>query len=95
MDWLTAKEIYFNKISNGSLDALLIVAADKIHNMLSVISLYEEEGGDIWKHFKGSKEQQRERYSKIFEFIKSKIDNPILEEYEVVLNKFYKITQND
>ncbi len=95
MDWLTAKEIYFNKISNGSLDALLIVAADKIHNMLSVISLYEEEGGDIWKHFKGSKEQQRERYSKIFEFIKSKIDNHILEEYEVVLNKFYKITQND
>lgn len=54
--WRTRKERYLAHLKGADEAALMVCAADKIHNMLSLMDAYKEQGEAIWSHFNASKE---------------------------------------
>ncbi len=59
-DWHLQSKAYLNHLEYKASDGAIIVsAADKIHNLLSIISDYQRVGDDLWGRFttKNSKDQ--------------------------------------
>lgn len=55
--WAERKTGYLEKLRAAPDGSLAIVAADKIHNINSML-MHKEAGGDLWSISKGSQEQQ-------------------------------------
>ncbi len=49
MSWREKKDAYFAKLVNGSDEAVLVAACDKMHNMQSYIEMTKEEGDVMYK----------------------------------------------
>src|SRR3989344_2450091 len=78
LPWRTSKDAYFAGLEKASKEALMVAAADKIHNMNSISKAYLEQGDPLWLKFSSPKEQQLWFYEQSFDIIKSKLNHPIL-----------------
>jgi len=82
--WPERKDKYLANLENDSQEALLVCAADKIHNLRSIIDAYAILGNKLWDSFNASKEQKIEYYGKILEVLKSRLKSDIIEELQEV-----------
>lgn len=57
-EWRTRKESFVSGLESISLDALLVVAADKLHNATTMLEGYRAIGIELWSRFTGSRDQQ-------------------------------------
>jgi (p)ppGpp synthase/HD superfamily hydrolase len=71
LPWTERKTAYIERLRTASRGALAIAAADKIHNMRSIL-LYGEGGGDPWAISKGDRSQQIWYYTTVFEIVDEK-----------------------
>jgi len=78
--WVQRKDKYLVNLKNDSQEALLVCAADKIHNLHSIIDAYAILGNKLWDSFNASKEQKIEYYGKILEVLKSRLKSDIIKE---------------
>lgn len=81
--WRERKEKYILKLKSKSIsdEALLVCAADKIHNTYEIIESYEEYGDSIWDKFNSSKKQTVWYYNEVLQALKDQLVNcPILKE---------------
>jgi (p)ppGpp synthase/HD superfamily hydrolase len=84
--WEERKERYMAHLETASVEAKAIAAADKIHNMNSIlISL--ERGANIWKTFKRGKDAQLSRFSRFLVTLKADWSHPLVDELENVLER--------
>jgi myo-inositol-1(or 4)-monophosphatase len=89
-EWKIRKDEYINNVKNGGFEAMMVCAADKIHNFFSVINYTDKEkyneiliksfnflnlGDKFW--FQGE----------ILKILKEKLDNPIVKQYEDIYQK--------
>ena len=51
LPWWPRKVAYLDKVAAESLDALLVSAADKLHNARSIVGDYRTLGDDLWTRF--------------------------------------------
>jgi len=58
LPWHGRKRAYLDHLANASHDALVVSAADKLHNARSILSDYRQIGDAVWLRF--SKEASRE-----------------------------------
>ncbi|HYB94611.1 MAG TPA: HD domain-containing protein [Vicinamibacterales bacterium] len=56
LPWRDRKENYLAHLENASASVCLVSAADKLHNVRSVIRDYREHGEDIWQRFQGRRD---------------------------------------
>ena len=56
LPWLERKENYLAHLENASASVCLVSAADKLHNVRSIIRDYREHGEDIWDRFQGKRD---------------------------------------
>jgi (p)ppGpp synthase/HD superfamily hydrolase len=56
LPWLERKENYLAHLENASASVCLVSAADKLHNVRSIIRDYREHGEDIWNRFQGRRD---------------------------------------
>ena len=56
LPWLERKENYLTHLENASASVCLVSAADKLHNVRSIIRDYREHGEDIWERFQGKRD---------------------------------------
>jgi (p)ppGpp synthase/HD superfamily hydrolase len=82
--WGPRKDKYLANLENDSQEALLVCAADKIHNLHSMIDSYDILGDKLWDSFNASKEQKIEYYGKILEVLKSRLKSDIIKELQDV-----------
>ncbi len=54
--WRARKEAYLASVPQKSEDALLVSAADKVHNARSILRDYRQLGDELWTRFRGGKE---------------------------------------
>lgn len=71
--WAERKQGYIESVARGPDGTEAIVAADKIHNMASMLA-YQEGGGDLWGISKGSREGQLRFYHAIGDILTRRID---------------------
>ena len=56
--WQERKQHTLDYIKEASLEERLIIGADKLHNINSMIDDYQQLGEDLWERFNGEREDQ-------------------------------------
>lgn len=56
LPWLERKENYLAHLENAAQSVLLVSAADKLHNVRSIMRDYDAHGEDIWDRFQGKRD---------------------------------------
>lgn len=56
LPWQERKENYLAHLENASLSVCLVSAADKLHNVRSIIRDHREHGDEVWQRFQGRRE---------------------------------------
>lgn len=54
--WLERKKDYLQHVKKADSDTRLVSAADKLHNVRTVLTDYRQQGEVIWRRFKGGRE---------------------------------------
>jgi len=57
-EWRARKEKFVSDLESTSLDVLLVVAADKLHNATTMLQDHRAIGTGLWSRFTGSRDQQ-------------------------------------
>jgi (p)ppGpp synthase/HD superfamily hydrolase len=86
--WIERKEIYIKQLKAGSEVACIVAAADKIHNLRSIVEDYYEDHRRFIADFGGSLEKRVEVYQKISNVLNQKVQNPILSEFNHVFEEY-------
>jgi (p)ppGpp synthase/HD superfamily hydrolase len=71
-DWRVRKEAYLKHLKTDSPPMLLVSAADKLHNVRSIMKDFLEIGDTVWEHFKGGKDGSLWYYESLVEIFKER-----------------------
>lgn len=82
--WKKRKEQTIIKLKENSHEALLIIAADKIHNLMGIIEGYQVYGNDVWSFFNAPPDQQLWYYESIIAILQKRLQNPLVKELEIL-----------
>lgn len=92
--WLEKKEGYLQKLKKGPEECLIISAADKIHNMRSVVEEYQLNKEAYIKDFGGSIEDRVIFYQKLSNLLNRKLKNDIVHEFNHVFDEYKKFAEH-
>lgn len=82
------KKEYLKQIKDASERALIVVAADKIHNMRSIVEEYYEEHSAFLSHFGNHIEDRLLVYQEISNVLNRRLKNQILSEFNSVFTEY-------
>ena len=80
--WQRRKQGYIENLKNADFDALMVCAADKIHNLKCMIEGYKEQGEKLWDKFNAPIEERLKFTEEVLAVLKNKLDNEIVKELE-------------
>jgi (p)ppGpp synthase/HD superfamily hydrolase len=83
--WKERKEGYLRRLEDDSSEGLMIAAADKIHNLRSLMDGYLERGDSIWKTFPAGKEETSWFYHSVLGILSRRMIHPLVDELRAVL----------
>ena len=92
--WKEQKQAYAKQLRKASKDALLIAAADKIHNMRSIVEEYMEDHNRFMSEFKGTLEDRVFMYQDIANVLNKKLENDILSEFNHVFTEYKNFVED-
>jgi|TARA_Y100000310_G_scaffold345555_1_gene466503 (p)ppGpp synthase/HD superfamily hydrolase len=82
ISWRSLKEGYIENLKSAPEEALLISAADKLHNLRSNIVGHKRVGEEYWKRFHEKKEDYLWFYGEVVSILKNRLESPIVSELE-------------
>jgi len=85
--WEARKRAYLRALERESEKALLLCAADKIHNLRSIAGAYEERGEALWGAFNAPPEKKLWFYEEVLRVLKWRLKSAIVEELEAELGR--------
>jgi (p)ppGpp synthase/HD superfamily hydrolase len=86
--WKDRKLTYARQLKKGSQEALLIAAADKIHNFRTTVEDYGDAHDRFYQDFGKNFDERLEVYQQIANVINAKLHNPILAEFNHVFEAY-------
>lgn len=92
LPWKEKKKRYIESVRNGPEGAKAVCAADKIHNLSSLIDAYKTYGEMIWKKFNADKKDQLWFQRGVLKMLRESWDHPMVAEYEKLIERFKGIT---
>lgn len=78
--WEKRKRRYLNNLKNASFEALMVSAADKIHNLRSMREAYQKQGENLWSRFNAPPEKKLWFYGEVAKIVVQKLNNQIAKE---------------
>jgi (p)ppGpp synthase/HD superfamily hydrolase len=88
LPWRRRKEEYLAHLCSANADALIVGAADKLHNARAVLSDYRQLGEGLWPRFKARREEQLWYYGALVKtFQQTTAPKAIVGELERVVNE--------
>ena len=96
--WKERQERYLKTLSLAPRPSLMISAADKIHNMRSIVEEYSEQPHLFMKHFGRSIDDLTNKYDALRLLFHERLDGGIVKEYDhvhVMFNKFLTTLKNE
>lgn len=87
-NWADMKKEYVRQLKDAPDDALLIAAADKIHNMRSMVESYWGKEEELVADFGGSLNERLMMYQEISNVFNRRLTNAILTEFNHVFEEF-------
>lgn len=92
--WKEQKQAYAKKLKKASNEALLIAAADKIHNMRCIVEEYMDDHNRFMSEFKGSLDDRALMYQDIANVLNKNLDNEILDEFNHVFTEYKNFVED-
>jgi (p)ppGpp synthase/HD superfamily hydrolase len=89
--WEDRKTKYLAGLDNDSNESLMVCAADKIHNLQSMINAYQEKGEALWDSFNSPKDKKLWLYEEIAKTLQKRLNSPIVSELEAVYREAERI----
>ncbi len=86
--WSERKLQYVEQLKTASQEALIIAAADKIHNMRAMVEEYLDEHERFLKEFSGSLKERLVQYQNISNVLNRSLKNDILHEFNHVFTEY-------
>jgi GTP pyrophosphokinase len=85
--WRERKENYIRHLKSADADTRLVSAADKLHNVRSIISDYREVGESIWARFSGERDGTLWYYRALLEEFFRRKPNRLIRELELAVEE--------
>lgn len=91
LKWKERKQEYINKLKKAQIESLMVSAADKCHNLLSMIREMEQKGALMWEVFIPGPEAQLWFYGEVLKVLQERLDDDIVKELEIIYKKAQKV----
>lgn len=88
LKWKDRKLTYVRQLKKGPSEALLVAAADKIHNFRTIVEDYADAHERFYQDFGKNFDERLEVYEQIANTINSHLKNPILAEFNHVFDSY-------
>ena len=82
--WEERKTKYLKHLKQVSEGSLIICAADKVHNLQSMIDAYKQQGESLFSKFNSPPDKKLWFYGEVLRILKEKLRNKIVKELELV-----------
>lgn len=92
--WKERKLRYLEKLQRGSAEALMVSAADKVHNLQTIIDDFRKHGPDILKNFKTDWESQLWFFGEVLAILEERLESPIVSRFRDVYAEAQKTLLN-
>lgn len=89
-DWKERKDRYIKLLEKAPVGSLIVSAADKIHNMRTVIEEYFNDHARFVRDFGGSLEERLRMYQEISNILNRRLENDIVSEFNHVFDEYKK-----
>lgn len=93
LSWEEKKIDYIERVRRGSDAAKAVCAADKIHNLQSLLKAYETQGPKLWQKFNRGKKEKLWFEQKVLKMLQETWDHPLLAEYEKLIAKMAELEE--
>jgi (p)ppGpp synthase/HD superfamily hydrolase len=80
--WRKRKEDYIAHLRTADADTRLVSAADKLHNVRSIVAAYREIGDRVWERFHGKRDGTLWYYRALLDEFRRKKTSPLIRELE-------------
>lgn len=88
LSWKDRKQAYAKQLKRAPSDALLIAAADKIHNMRAIVEEYYDDHVRFLADFEGNLEDRVLLYQEISNALNRNLKNDIIHEFNHVFDEY-------
>lgn len=85
--WKQRKIKYLENLKQDSEESLIICAADKIHNLQSMIDAYRIQGEKLFSKFNSPADKKLWFYGEVLKILRNKLKNKIVAELQQVYNE--------
>lgn len=87
LKWEERKKKYIESVRNSSEEVKAVSIGDKIHNLKSLLSVYDFQGPNIWKMFNRGKDKKIWFEDEMLKMFKETWNHPLIDEYEKLVKK--------
>jgi (p)ppGpp synthase/HD superfamily hydrolase len=92
LPWQERKENYLAHLQNASASVCLVSAADKLHNVRSIIRDYHEHGDAIWERFQGRRDGTLWYYETVADTLIRRYRTQLTRDLQDEVDKLLEIT---
>ena len=95
LPWQERKENYLAHLESASLSVCLVSAADKLHNVRSIIRDYQEHGEEIWPRFQGHRDGTLWYYETVADTLVRRYRSQLTRDLQSEIDELLAITKNE
>jgi (p)ppGpp synthase/HD superfamily hydrolase len=88
LSWRERKLVYLKQLKRGSAEAVLVAAADKIHNFRTIVEDYSDSYQRFYQDFGKNFSDRLEIYQQFADIVNARTDNPIVTEFNHVFESY-------
>jgi GTP pyrophosphokinase len=78
-EWRARREVHLAHLQKARADALLVTAADKLHNLNSILRDYRQHGNALWARFNAGPDDQVWYYESMIILLESRLQSGIVD----------------
>jgi (p)ppGpp synthase/HD superfamily hydrolase len=90
-EWMERKKGYLREVKRADAETRLVSAADKLHNVRTILTDYRQDGESIWKRFSGKKEGTLWYYRALSDEYQRRNPNRIARELEIAVAELERV----
>jgi (p)ppGpp synthase/HD superfamily hydrolase len=91
LPWGERKRRMVERLRIASPEACMVAAADKIHNMETLVDAHRRFGPAVWNAFRGRPEETMRFNDEVFRALRGRVPDSLETAYELALNAGYRL----
>ncbi len=92
LEWVERKRDYLTHVKDADDETRLVSAADKLHNVRTILADYRQQGESIWTRFSGKREGTLWYYRALSDEFRRRGTNRVARELEIVVRELEHAT---